>query len=63
MKSPVFGLGRNWYHRPRGSAHHPSAANINMKGKKHKLMGCYCCYCVDYRDKMIKTIHYKEMYE
>ena len=60
-KSPVFGLGRNRKHRPRDCLHHPSAANVNMKGKKEKIMGCWCCYCIDFRDRMIYREHMKEM--
>jgi hypothetical protein len=60
-KSPVFGSGRNWYHRPSGARFHPAAANINLRGKKHKSMGCGCCVCIDLRDKMIRSIHTKEM--
>jgi hypothetical protein len=37
MKSPVYGLGRNRKHKPRGSTNHPSAANVNMRGKKLNL--------------------------
>ena len=25
--------------------------NIKMNGKKHKLLSCGCCDCVDFRDK------------
>ncbi len=60
-KSPVFGMGRNWNHRPRGSSYSPAAANINMRGKKHKSMGCGCCYCLDLRDKMLHNVHKQEM--
>ena len=60
-KSPVFGLGRNWHHRPRGSHFSPSAANVNLKGKKYKRMGCGCCSCIDFRDNILKKEHKKEM--
>jgi hypothetical protein len=61
-KSPVFGSGRNWYHRPRRAApNHPAAANVNMRGKKTKSMSCYCCVCLDMRDKMLRDIHAKEI--
>jgi hypothetical protein len=61
-KSPVYGLGRNKTHRPRGSKNWPSAANVNMRGKKTKSMSCCCCECIDMRDKMMFTIHKQEMY-
>ena len=60
-KSPVFGSGRNWYHRPAGAARHPAAANVNMRGKKYKSMRCGCCYCVDLRDKLVMRQHMQEM--
>lgn len=60
-KSPVFGSGRNWHHRPVGAKHHPAAANVNMHGKKHKSMSCGCCDCIDMRDKLLLSIHTKEM--
>lgn len=60
-KSPVYGAGRNRKHRPSGSAHHPSAANINMRGKKSKSRGCMCCECIDMRDKLLLAQHRKEI--
>lgn len=60
-KSPVYGLGRNKKHRPRGCLQAPSAANVNLHGKKHKVMGCYCCYCIDFRAAILKRIHKQEM--
>lgn len=60
-KSPVYGAGRNRNHRPRGSTNHPSAANINMRGKKSKSMSCWCCECIDMRDKLQLQEHLKEM--
>jgi hypothetical protein len=64
-KSPVYGLGRNLKKRWRGKKsagpHHAAAANINMRGKKTKLMSCLCCVCVDMREKILYNIHKKEM--
>jgi hypothetical protein len=40
-------------------AHH--AGNINMKGKKYKVLKCGCCACEDYRDKELKKEHTKEV--
>jgi hypothetical protein len=25
--------------------------NVNLRGKKHKVMSCGCCICTDLRDK------------
>jgi hypothetical protein len=64
-KSPVYGMGRNLKKRWRGkktaAPHHASAANINMRGKKTKRMSCWCCVCVDMREKIMYNIHTKEM--
>lgn len=61
-KSPVYGLGRNWKHRPkRKSKFAPSAANIKMKGKKEKQMSCGCCVCLDLRDKMMRKVFEDEI--
>jgi len=65
-KSPVFGCGRNfkrrWQGKKTAAPHHPAAANINMHGKKYKSMSCGCCYCLDLRDKMLHSIHTKEIH-
>lgn len=37
------------------------AGNINMKGKKHRMMSCGCCYCIDYREDELKKEHMKQM--
>ena len=37
------------------------AGNVKMKGKKFKIMGCGCCYCIDFRDNELKKEHKKEM--
>jgi len=37
------------------------AGNVNMKGKKYKLMRCGCCWCLNLRDKVLKKEHEKEM--
>ncbi len=60
-KSPVYGAGRNRNHRPRGSKHHPAAANVNMRGKKTKSMSCWCCECIDLRDKVLLDQHRLEI--
>jgi hypothetical protein len=39
------------------------AGNVNMKGKKYKLMRCRCCVCLDFRDRELKKVHQKEMKE
>jgi hypothetical protein len=60
-KSPVYGRGRNRKHRaPRGPVH-PAAANINMRGKKSRLDHCWCCVCIDMRDKIMYNIHKQEI--
>ena len=60
-KSPVYGAGRNRNHRPSGVINHPAAANVNMRGKKSKSMSCWCCECIDMRDKLRLQEHIKEM--
>jgi hypothetical protein len=61
-KSPVYGMGRNRKHRGiHRAANHPAAANINMRGKKTKLMSCWCCICIDMREEIQYSIHKKEM--
>jgi len=60
-KSPVYGRGRNRNHRPPKSPIHASAANINMRGKKSKSDHCWCCVCIDMREKITHSIHTKEM--
>lgn len=37
------------------------AANINMKGKKSKADHCWCCVCIDMREKIRDEEHHKEM--
>ena len=39
------------------------AGNVNMKGKKYKLRHCGCCWCIDFRDDVLKKEHKKEMKE
>lgn len=61
-KSPVYGMGRNRKHRGiHRAANHPAAANINMRGKKTKTMSCGCCECLDMREKIMYSMHKKEM--
>ena len=54
-------MGRNRKHRAPRGPFHAAAANINMRGKKTKRMSCWCCVCVDMRDKIQYNIHTKEM--
>lgn len=61
MKSPVYGLGRNRKHKPRGSTNHPSAANVNMRGKKTKSMSCCCCICIDKREQIVYKEYIKQI--
>jgi hypothetical protein len=61
MKSPVYGVGRNMNHRPKGCQYHASAGSVKMKGKKFKLMSCGCCYCFNGIELAINSIHKKEM--
>lgn len=37
------------------------AGQVNMRGKKYKLMRCRCCECIDFRDKFLKIEHDKEI--
>lgn len=64
-KSPVYGKGRNLKHRWVGKKtagpHHSAAGGINMKGKKIKAVSCYCCFCIDMRDKVHSKEHRKEI--
>lgn len=39
------------------------AGNVNMKGKKYKVMRCRCCACLDLRDKQLKREHAKMVAE
>jgi hypothetical protein len=32
------------------------AGDVNLRGKKLKLMRCRCCYCKDFRDKYNEKI-------
>ena len=58
-KSPVYGRGRNRNHNK--GPFHAAAANINMRGKKSKADHCWCCICVDLRDKIRDEEHRKEI--
>ena len=58
-KSPVYGRGRNRSHNK--GPFHAAAANINMKGKKTKPDHCWCCICIDMRDKIRDEEHRKEI--
>lgn len=37
------------------------AGQINMRGKKYKLLRCRCCECIDFRDKFRDKEHAKEI--
>ena len=37
------------------------AGNVNMKGKKERIMGCRCCVCIDFREDELKKEHMKEI--
>jgi hypothetical protein len=39
------------------------AGNVNMKGKKRKVMNCRCCVCMDFRDRELAKEHKKEIKE
>lgn len=52
-------MGRNRKHNQ--GPFHAAAANVNMRGKKTKHMRCWCCVCVDMREKIMYSIHMKEM--
>lgn len=63
MKSPIFGCGRNRRHRPKRKAiNHPSAANMNMKGKKEIVASCGCCVCLNLRDKSYRRDSHRGSY-
>jgi hypothetical protein len=52
-KSPVYGMDRNRKHRGiHKAANHGAAGNVKMHGKKTKLMSCWCCVCLDFREKI-----------
>ena len=59
MKSPIYGGGRN--HKHRAQASNRSAANVNLRGKKYRLMTCKCCYCIDERDSIKRKLLDKEI--
>jgi hypothetical protein len=37
--------------------------NVNLRGKKHKVMSCGCCICTDLRDKYREIEARKEVAE
>lgn len=37
------------------------AGNVNMKGKKFRVMLCRCCFCIDHREDELRKEHLKEM--
>lgn len=37
------------------------AGNVNMKGKKYRVMRCRCCWCIDFREDELKKEHIKEI--
>ncbi len=40
-----------------------NCGNVNMRGKKYKLLSCRCCECQDFREKMLNKAIAKEMFE
>lgn len=38
-----------------------NAGNINMRGKKYKLLNCKCCACEDLREKELIKEHKKQI--
>jgi len=64
-KSQVYSQGRNYKVRSRRKntfgPYHASAGNINMHGKKTRLMACRCCVCIDMRDDIHEKEHREEM--
>lgn len=36
------------------------AGNYNLKGKKYKLLGCYCCEVIDRREDYLEKLALKE---
>lgn len=38
-----------------------NAGDVNLRGKKTKIMRCGCCECVDFRDKIRYKEHMKEI--
>lgn len=47
---------------PRSPVAH-GAGNVNMKGKKYKLMKCKCCVCLDLRDNYKERLDKKTIKE
>ena len=37
--------------------------NINLKGKKYRVLRCQCCSAWDGRDKVVRGIHASEIKE
>lgn len=37
------------------------AGNVNMKGKKYRVLRCRCCYCIDFREDELRKEHMKEI--
>ena len=38
-----------------------AVGNVNLKGKKTKLLRCGCCEAVNFKEDELKKIHKKEM--
>jgi hypothetical protein len=38
-----------------------NCGNVNLKGKKSKTLSCFCCCCIDTRDKINRKIIEKEL--
>ena len=53
----------NQRNKPMGKSGPRNCGNVNMKGKKYKLLSCRCCECQDFREKMLNKTITKEMSE
>lgn len=38
-----------------------NCGNVNMRGKKTKVLACGCCVAEDLRDKVLAKIHKREI--
>jgi hypothetical protein len=48
---------------PRSPVPNGGAGNVNLKGKKYKLMRCGCCAAYDFRDEYKKNLDKKMIRE
>ncbi len=40
-----------------------NCGNVNLKGKKSKLLLCQCCEAQDFRDEALEKVHMLEVRE